>query len=507
MSKFDSTSHSASGFESGTKSDPKSGLRSGHKTQSKKILIGITGSIAAYKIAGLTSRLVQAGHDVKVILTDSAKEFVGRATFEGLTGNPVYDSTFQPGAMMEHIELARWADIVLVAPATANIVAQMANGFASDLLSTTILATEKSKTIYIAPAMNTQMWNNPAFQRNLNTLVNDGFKIIKPNAGHLACGEIGIGKMAEPEEIFSIIWATNDSEITSEIDFKTQPNAESQSAIQTQDTEHLSNGSILITLGGTQEPIDAVRSITNSSTGQTGIDLCRHFLNENFRVTALVSESALHRLSLDTHLKQSTQFKIIIFKSHLDLQNAMQIELSEQKFDHVVHLAAVSDYTVDQLYANDTLISDRTQIKVGTSHSLTLKLKPTNKIIDSIRGWSKSKIKNVVGFKLTNNANAIEKNNAIQKLLEHSHVDLVVHNDQSQFDNNRGQHKFYLCDKNGKESWATGTKELAQKLLIYFNLPAQSLNAIKNSQNNSDIKFILSPKENSNSENNYGSMS
>lgn len=169
--------------------------------QNREILIGVTGGIAAYKTADLTSKLVQAGASVTVAMTDAAKKFVGPTTFEALTNRPVYQNLFEPveHPQGEHIGLARRADLYIIAPATADFLAKAAHGLANDLVSTLVLTV--TCPVFVAPAMNTEMWNKPAVQRNMRQLKEDGLKFIEPGSGWLSCGQVGAGRMAEPAEI------------------------------------------------------------------------------------------------------------------------------------------------------------------------------------------------------------------------------------------------------------------------------------------------------------------
>ena len=170
--------------------------------QNREILIGVTGGIAAYKTADLTSKLVQAGASVTVAMTESAKKFIGPTTFEALTNRPVYQNLFEPieHPQGEHIGLARRADLYLIAPATADFLAKAAHGHANDLVSTLVLTV--TCPVFVAPAMNTEMWNKPSVQRNLRQLKEDGLNFIEPGSGWLSCGQIGAGRMAEPADIF-----------------------------------------------------------------------------------------------------------------------------------------------------------------------------------------------------------------------------------------------------------------------------------------------------------------
>jgi phosphopantothenoylcysteine decarboxylase/phosphopantothenate--cysteine ligase len=171
----------------------------------REILLGVSGGIAAYKSADLASKLVQAGAAVSVVMTRAARKFIGKTTFEALTGRPVYTSTFAPVEhhLGEHIGLARRCEILVVAPATADFLARVAHGFADDLLSTLILTV--TRPVLLAPSMNTEMWNKPSVQRNLARIREDGLHIVEPGSGWLSCGQVGPGRMAEPAEIQAAI--------------------------------------------------------------------------------------------------------------------------------------------------------------------------------------------------------------------------------------------------------------------------------------------------------------
>lgn len=171
----------------------------------REILVGVTGGIAAYKVADLTSKLVQRGDRVSVVMTKAAEKFIGRTTFQALTGRPVYVDMFEPQEHFigEHIGLVRRAELLVVAPASADFLARAANGMADDLLATLLLAT--TTPVLVAPAMNCDMWAKPAVQRNVQRLRDDGFHFVEPGTGWLSCGQTGAGRMAEPEEILKRI--------------------------------------------------------------------------------------------------------------------------------------------------------------------------------------------------------------------------------------------------------------------------------------------------------------
>ena len=221
----------------------------------KRLLLGISGGIAAYKSAFLARLLVKAGAQVRVVMTQGAQAFVQPLTFQALTGNPVHTGLLDPEAEagMGHIELARWADLIIIAPTTADLMARLASGQAGDLLTTLCLASKAP--VHLAPAMNQAMWQHPATQRNTHLLEELGYTIIPPAEGEQACGDVGAGRLPEPEALFSWI----------ESFFQTN---------QPKPTKKLGEGlRITITAGPTQEPLDPVRYLSNHSSGKMGYAL------------------------------------------------------------------------------------------------------------------------------------------------------------------------------------------------------------------------------------------
>jgi phosphopantothenoylcysteine decarboxylase / phosphopantothenate---cysteine ligase len=218
----------------------------------KNILLCVTGGIAVYKAAALTSKLSQTGANVKVMMTESAKKFVAPLTFQALSREDVYTDTFdeKDSAKIAHIDLADWADLILVAPATANIIGKLSHGIADDMISTTLLATRA--TVWIAPAMNVHMYDHPAVQRNISTLYGFGYRFIEPSEGYLACGYIGKGRLEEPEKIVELIC---------------------NYFSETREDLVLVGKKIVITAGPTREVLDPVRFFTNRSTGKMGYAL------------------------------------------------------------------------------------------------------------------------------------------------------------------------------------------------------------------------------------------
>ena len=232
------------------------------KLSGNKILLGVSGGIAAYKSADLARRLIDWGAEVRVVMTSGAQSFVSPLTFQALTGNPVHTDLLDPAAeaAMGHIELARWADLILIAPASANTMARLAHGFASDLLSTLCLATDSP--IALAPAMNRLMWANPATINNTQSLRERGLHIFGPGVGDQACGEVGAGRMLEPLEIRDAL--------ASLLEPAQAAATHSQSA-----AEQLPGVRVLITAGPTREAIDPVRYLSNRSSGKMGFAVAK----------------------------------------------------------------------------------------------------------------------------------------------------------------------------------------------------------------------------------------
>ncbi|HEU4621773.1 MAG TPA: bifunctional phosphopantothenoylcysteine decarboxylase/phosphopantothenate--cysteine ligase CoaBC [Burkholderiaceae bacterium] len=234
----------------------------------KHVVLGLTGGVACYKSAALCRELTRAGASVQVVMTDSAREFIGETTMQALSGRPVATSLWDasvPNAM-PHINLSRDADVMIVAPATAHFIAKLAHGLADDLLST--LCVGRTCDLLIAPAMNVEMWTNPVTQRNLRTVLADGVVVLGPAAGEQACGETGLGRMLEPEELLAAIIA------------HLQPKL-------------LLGKHVLITAGPTYEPIDPVRGLTNLSSGRMGYAVAQAAADAGARVTLVSGPTAL----------------------------------------------------------------------------------------------------------------------------------------------------------------------------------------------------------------------
>jgi phosphopantothenoylcysteine decarboxylase/phosphopantothenate--cysteine ligase len=276
----------------------------------KRILLGLTGGIAAYKSAELARLLMKAGCDVRTVLTAAAERFIGSATMQALTGQTAWTDLWDPRVPdnMGHIELSRDRDLIIVAPATADFIAKVAHGIADDLLSTLVLA--RRCPLMVAPAMNVEMWENPATQRNVLALRDDGILVAGPAPGDQACGEVGMGRMLEAEDL------------AGEIESFFQPKA-------------LSGKHVLITAGPTEEPIDPVRMITNASSGKMGFAVARACREAGAEVTLVSGPVAL-----------ATPAGV----ARTDVRTAAQmfdaVKSSVQGCDVFFSVAAVSDYRV-----------------------------------------------------------------------------------------------------------------------------------------------------------------
>ena len=345
----------------------------------KTVVLGVTGSIAAYKIANLASMLVKQNADVTVIMTANATNFINPITFETLTGNKCLVDTFDRNFKysVEHVALANKADVVLVAPATANVIAKLAHGIADDMLTTTVLACKCKKLI--APAMNTNMLENPITQDNIGKLKDYGFEIIEPATGRLACGDTGAGKLPPEEELAAYIYR----EILFEKDMRGKK--------------------VLITAGPTREAIDPVRFISNHSTGKMGYALARVCAFRGAEVTLVTGKCALdHPMFVKT----------IEVVSAEDMFEA--VEAVYASMDIVIMAAAVADYT-------PVTVSD-TKIKKKDGNS-TIELKRTADILAYV-GEHKREGQFICGFAMETEdlvANATGK-------LQRKRADMIVAN-------------------------------------------------------------------------------
>jgi len=346
------------------------------------IVVGVTGGIAAYKAVDLSRQFILHGFDVKVVMTEHATHLVGPATFRAITGNPVSVSIFaEGGAPMQHISLARDADLVVVAPATANIVAKMANGLADDLLSTTLLATRAP--ILVAPAMNLEMYGHAATRENLEILRSRGVHIVGPESGSLACGEEGEGRMTEPARIVDAAL-----EILGH-------------------TANMTGRKVLVTAGGTREPIDPVRYIGNRSSGKMGYALAMSAKRMGARVTLI---------SGPVSIEPPRGVEVIDVETAGDMWR--EVVEKQKECDVVVMAAAVADFTPASL--------SEEKIKKEGREGLRLELVPTLDILGEL-GKNKKSGQIIIGF-AAETEGLLE--NAGRKLREKG-ADLMVANDVS----------------------------------------------------------------------------
>ncbi|MEW6703086.1 MAG: bifunctional phosphopantothenoylcysteine decarboxylase/phosphopantothenate--cysteine ligase CoaBC [Bacteroidota bacterium] len=402
-----------------------------------KILFKISGSIAAYKSAYLISKLVQNGFEVKVVTTDYALKFIGKATLEGLTGNRVYTDSFEDGFVMSHINLVKWADLVIVCPASANTINKLANGIADNLLTSLFLAHDWTKPYLIAPAMNTLMYQHPATQSSFKKLEEWGVKILPTTEGYLACGDVGKGKLLEPDEIYERIIIS--------LSIKENVNRKLK---------------VLVTSGGTKENIDGIRFISNLSTGRTGAVIADYFSRRDHNVTSLNAKDAAAPSSI---------CEKISFESFTDLNKKLEELLGENEFDAVIHLAAVSDYSLETIELGDKTFSAPLNDKIDSDiERLSLHLKHNFKIADKLKAYSKNKNLLLVLFKFTNTLNEKDRITAVKNLFSNSNCNFVVLNDRSSRTLENVQNNFQIFDRTMKIYSCSTAFELAEKLEFLF---------------------------------------
>ena len=350
----------------------------------KKILLIITGSIAAYKSMDLVRLLKKESHDVTCILTKSAREFITPLLASSLSGNKTYIDLFSTEDELEmgHINLSRQADLIVVAPATADFIAKIANGYADDLASSVILAANKK--IIIAPAMNEKMWNSKATQKNLTKALESGISMVEPEVDILACGEFGVGKMSSPEKIYEKICNFFDNQ------------------------NLLKGKNILVTGGATFEPIDPVRFIGNHSSGKQAIEIVKILDEMGANVTFIAGN-----ISANIPLAKE---KIINSSTAEEMFEMVKKNLS--KTDIFIGCAAVSDFKIKNISAKKIKKSDK---------NLTLELEKNPDILDFV-GHAKNRPALVIGFA----AESDEIKKHAQEKLQKKNCDLIVANDVEQ---------------------------------------------------------------------------
>lgn len=392
----------------------------------KKFLIGVTGSIAAYKTIQLIRLLVKSGAEVKVIMTPSAKDFVTPLTFSTISKKEVLVDLFNVISWANHVELGRWADIMLIAPLSCNTLAKMANGLCDNLL----LAVYLSATcpVIVAPAMDEDMWHHPSTKNNLNKIKNFGNEIIPVENGELASGLFGEGRMAEPEQIIKHL---EDFFLSS---------------------KQLAAKNILVTAGPTYEAIDPVRFIGNHSSGKMGGAIAEEFANRGASVTLILGPS---------NINPSTKIKTIKVTSAQEMHTACMEAFPKSEI--AVMAAAVADYTPQDFSTKKIKKADE---------NLKLDLKKTKDILQQL-GEQKTKDQMVVGFALeTNN----EKENALSKL-EKKNIDMIVLNSLNDEGAGFGSdtNKIAIFDKRGnefqfeKKDKTLVAKDIVNTIIKYYN--------------------------------------
>ncbi len=382
----------------------------------KTIVLGVTGGIAAYKAAEIASQLTQAGARVNVIMTEEAVQFISPVTFRALTGRPVVIEMFDLASefSIEHVSLAKAADIVVVAPATANVIAKLAAGIADDMLCCTVLATRAP--VLIAPAMETNMYTNPVTQDNLSELKGRGFVVIDPAMGWLASGREGLGRLVEVNDIIGRIRRVLGRD------------------------EDLAGRHVVVTAGGTQEPIDPVRYLSNRSSGKMGYALAEAARDRGARVTLVTAP---------TSLPEPVGINVIQVSTAEEMRQA--VENVTLRADALVMAAAVADYRPTK--------AAKDKIKKGKA-GLTLKLERTPDILSSIKG---NLIK--VGF-AAESSHLVE--NAREKL-KRKKLHLIVANDITASNSGFGTdtNRVTIVDRRGKtdELPLLTKREVADKVL------------------------------------------
>jgi phosphopantothenoylcysteine decarboxylase/phosphopantothenate--cysteine ligase len=382
--------------------------------KNKSIVLGVTGGIAAYKAAELVRLLVKANIDVQVVMTEAACQFITPVTMQALSGKPVFkdmwDASIANG--MPHIELSRAADAIVIAPASADFIAKLVHGRADDLLSTLCLA--RDCPLLVAPAMNKQMWENPATQRNIAQLNADGINILGPDSGEQACGEIGLGRMLEPEDLFNLIQAHFQPKI-------------------------LEGKKILVTAGATLEMIDPVRAITNLSSGKMGYAIAQAAFEMGADVTLVSGASAL-KPPLGVKFVSATSADSMYL-------NVMQNIAAQDIF---ISVAAVADYSPTE--------TSTQKIKKSKS-SLTIELKPNKDILAEVASLPNPPF--CVGF-AAETENLLEYAEAKRKS---KRLPLIVANLMSD-SMGKDENSVTLLDDKGVHSLPKATKYLVAQMLL-----------------------------------------
>lgn len=364
------------------------------------ILLIVSGGIAAYKSIDLCSSLVKQGDNVKVILTKNAENFVTQLPFQTLTKNRVYTSTFEEvdENEIQHIDLTKWAEKIIVAPATANLISKFSNGIADDLATSLMLAVRDTSAVYIVPAMNTFMYRNPIIQDNMNRLIKLGFNFVEPDSGLLACGDVGEGKFPSIDKIESFVFQEVEQD--------------------------LKDKKVLVTAGPTKEFIDPFRCLTNPSTGKMGISIANECARRGAEVILV---SSVDNDSISNNVKK------VKITSTNDMFEAVKNNFKD--CDFIIKAAAVSDYTPVQIFDKKVKKQDG---------NLTIEFQRTQDILKYV-GDNKHEGQKIIGF-------AAETNNLIEYAKEKivkKNLDYIVANDISKKDIGFGSddNEVYIIDR------------------------------------------------------------
>ena len=364
------------------------------------ILLIVSGGIAAYKSIDLCSSLVKQGNNVKVILTKNSENFVTQLPFQTLTKNRVYTSTFEEvdENEIQHIDLTKWAEKIIVAPATANLISKFSNGIADDLATSLMLAVRDTSAVYIVPAMNTFMYRNPIIQDNMNRLIKLGFNFVEPDSGLLACGDVGEGKFPSIDKIESFVFQEVEQD--------------------------LKDKKVLVTAGPTKEFIDPFRCLTNPSTGKMGISIANECARRGAEVILV---SSVDNDSISNNVKK------VKITSTNDMFEAVKNNFKD--CDFIIKAAAVSDYTPVQIFDKKVKKQDG---------NLTIEFQRTQDILKYV-GDNKHEGQKVIGF-------AAETNNLIEYAKEKivkKNLDYIVANDISKKDIGFGSddNEVYIIDR------------------------------------------------------------
>ena len=385
------------------------------------ILQIISGGISAYKAVDITSNLVKKNHNVKIVLTKNATKFITELTFQTISKNKVYTDTFEEinETEIQHIDLVKWADKIIIAPATANIIAKIANGIADDLSSSLMLAIEDFSKVYIAPAMNTAMYENPITQSNIFKLKQLGFNFIEPDSGLLACGDVGKGKLPSSEDILSAVLNNN----------------------------LLAGKKVLVTAGSTKEYIDPVRYISNPSSGKMGIAIAEEFAKNGADVSLITSADYI------SEMKNLTVIPII---SAHDMFAAVKKEF--EYTDIIIKAAAVSDYKPIITY------DKKVKKQVG---NIEIELERTEDILYYL-GQRKKENQFLIGF-------AAETNDIInyaKEKIKKKNLDYIIANDVSKKEIGFGSdnNEVYIIDKynNINKIDKTSKRNIAKQIVNMF---------------------------------------